>query len=152
MLKATPSPPNYNLEGPLPRGSVSRAPLLGASCFTMGCFKPPQSPPNHDLGGHLARARRFFAAAPGGPCLAMVPVRARHFWPLPRNSPQVIDNVLFALLNDGAVHPPKSQKLLPCMRFTSNFGFSQASPKHKRPNWGQEPHTGGSFWGILGYR
>ena len=59
---------------------------------------------------------------------------ARHFLPLPRAHRRFIDDFLFTMLHDGAVHPPKSQK----PTFTARCSFSTLRcfprfPKTKGP-------------------
>jgi hypothetical protein len=92
-FESTPSPPNYNLGGPLPRGSISRAPLLGARVLRGGCFKPHPAPkPEHR--SHPARARHNIAAAPGL-VLPMNPARRGIILPLPRVHRQVLVSFFF---------------------------------------------------------
>ena len=43
-FESTQSPPNYNLGGPLPKGSVSRAPLLGSRVLRWDVLSNPQPP------------------------------------------------------------------------------------------------------------
>ena len=68
--------------------------------------------------------------------LAMGPTRCGIKLPLPRAHRRFIDNVLFTMLHDGPVRPPKSQK--PTSQLAVHFrlfGFPD-SPNTKRPNWG----------------
>ena len=62
--------------------------------------------------------------------------------------PQVSEDIAFTILHDGPLRPPKPPKPLPRLLFISTFGFFQASPKHKRPNWGQEQQAGSGFLGV----
>jgi hypothetical protein len=57
---------------------------------------------------------------------------ARHFLPLPQNSPQVSEDVAYKLLHDGAVQTPKIPKTISQLAVHFDFRFFPDSPKHKK--------------------